>query len=109
MLGRTVHEIEYEMTHEEVIGWFEYFRRRPLGWREDQRTYMLLSALGTKARPEELFSSLTPSRGPTVEVGEGGEGGTFAQQFFGPFLEQLNDQDKDRHPGADGLSQEPAQ
>jgi hypothetical protein len=50
--------IENEMSHQELIGWFEYFRRRPPGWQEDQRTAMLVNVFGAKKSPEELFPSL---------------------------------------------------
>lgn len=59
LLGRTVHEVRYEMTHAELEGWFDYFKRRPPGWREDQRTYMMVSAwAGSKVKPEAMFPSL---------------------------------------------------
>ena len=31
-----------KMSYQEYIGWCEYFTARPLGWREDNRTMMLL-------------------------------------------------------------------
>lgn len=58
LLGRTVQEIRDEMPFRELQGWFEYFERRPVGWREDQRTSMLLNAWGAKVSPEKLFPSL---------------------------------------------------
>lgn len=45
------------MPYTELLGWFEYFKQRPHGWQEDQRTYMLLSAQGVKEKPERLFTS----------------------------------------------------
>ena len=57
VLGRRVPEIK-SWPHEEVLAWFEYLERRPLGWREDLRTHYLLSAQGVKAKPHEVFSSL---------------------------------------------------
>jgi len=47
-----------EMPYEEFLGWLHYFKMRPADWREDQRTYMLLSAQGVKKKPEEIFASL---------------------------------------------------
>lgn len=38
--------------------WGAYFRRRPLGWREDQRTFLLLQAQGYKGEPGSVFASL---------------------------------------------------
>jgi hypothetical protein len=46
------------MPYEELIGWSEYLAERPYGWREDQRTMLLLQAAGVKERPEKVFSSL---------------------------------------------------
>jgi hypothetical protein len=47
-----------DMPYEELLGWINYFERRPVGWREDDRSAKLLQAWGTKAKPWELFSSL---------------------------------------------------
>ena len=52
-----VYRLQEEMPYEEFVTWFEYFRQRPIGWREDDRTYKLLQAQGVKAKPEEVFSS----------------------------------------------------
>jgi hypothetical protein len=60
------------MSYEEMAGWFTYFNTRPIGWREDQRTFMLLSAQGVKAKAETLFPSLRAISGgnkPTVQDG----------------------------------------
>lgn len=46
------------MSYEEFTGWCKYFKQRPYGWREDNRTAMLLQAQGVKQKPELLFSSL---------------------------------------------------
>jgi len=56
-LGVRVSELE-SWPNSEVMDWIEYFRRRPVGWREDHRTHYLLSAQGVKAKGHELFSSL---------------------------------------------------
>jgi len=47
-----------EMPQTELLKWGQYFSKRPIGWREDQRTYMLLSAQGYKGKPEDLFPTL---------------------------------------------------
>jgi hypothetical protein len=57
-LHMPVYRLLTEMPYEELLGWFEYFRQRPSGWQEDQRTYMLLQAQGVKEKPEKLFSSI---------------------------------------------------
>jgi len=46
------------MPYVELLKWASFFNRRPVGWREDQRTYMLLSAQGLKEEPETLFPTL---------------------------------------------------
>jgi hypothetical protein len=50
--------MEENMTYEEFLKWFQYFERRPVGWREDDRTYKLLQAQGLKATPGVVFPSL---------------------------------------------------
>jgi hypothetical protein len=47
------------MTYEEFVGWIEYFKRRPVGWREDNRAAVIaMSMAGDKVKPEQLFHSL---------------------------------------------------
>lgn len=46
------------MPYEELIKWSAYFRKRPIGWREDQRTYLLLQAQGYKGKAEDVFVTL---------------------------------------------------
>ena len=58
LLHRTVYEIENEISYEEFLGWCDYFERRPPGWRDDQRTYMQLSAWGVKEKADKVFPSL---------------------------------------------------
>jgi len=53
-----VHEIHHSMPYEELLGWFTFFKKRPVGWREDQRTYLTLRSAGVKADAEDLFVSL---------------------------------------------------
>jgi|APGre2960657404_1045060.scaffolds.fasta_scaffold25755_3 hypothetical protein len=57
-LHMPVYRLLKEMPYEELLGWFEYFKQRPVGWQDDQRTYMLLQAQGVKEKPERLFNSL---------------------------------------------------
>lgn len=61
-LGITVRQLLFEMDYEEFMGWQSYFSKRPMGWQEDNRAYMLLSAQGVKAKPEALFPSLAAMR-----------------------------------------------
>lgn len=46
------------MPYEEMLGWFEYFSIRPVGWREDTRAAMIIRSAGVKAKPHELFHTL---------------------------------------------------
>ena len=47
------------MPYEEFNGWMLFFKHRPVGWQEDQRTYLLLSAQGVKKKPQEIFPTLS--------------------------------------------------
>lgn len=53
-----VYKIKEEMPQEELVGWGSYFKKRPAGWREDQRVALLLQAQGYKGKPEDLFPTL---------------------------------------------------
>jgi len=46
------------MPYEELVKWVDFFKSRPVGWREDQRTFMLLKAQGVKSSAQELFPTL---------------------------------------------------
>lgn len=46
------------MPYDELLGWLSYFERRPIGWREDDRTFKLLQAQGVKEKPWGIFPSL---------------------------------------------------
>ena len=53
-----VYKIHQEMPQEELVKWVSYFKKRPVGWREDQRTFLMLQAQGYKGKPEDVFVSL---------------------------------------------------
>jgi hypothetical protein len=53
-----VYKLSEEMPHDEYLKWFAYFNKRPLGWREDQRIYRILQAMGIKAKPDAIFETL---------------------------------------------------
>lgn len=43
------------------MGWSDYFERRPIGWREDDRTFKLMQVSSFSKldkRPEEIFPTL---------------------------------------------------
>jgi len=46
------------MPYTELLKWITFFHRRPVGWREDQRTFLLLKAQGYKGKGEDLFTTL---------------------------------------------------
>lgn len=46
------------MPYDELLGWQDYFNRRPYGWREDLRTSYLLRAAGEDVKPSDKFPSL---------------------------------------------------
>lgn len=49
-----------DMPYDEYLGWGEYFKRSPIGWREDYRAAMIMKASGTDIKPEQIFPSLKP-------------------------------------------------
>lgn len=49
-----------EMPYEELCAWVRFFNRRPIGWREDYRTYLIMKAFGIKEGPTKIFDSLKP-------------------------------------------------
>ena len=53
-----VYQLKSEIPYPELLGWFEYFKLRPPGWQEDNRTALLMKAFGVKEKPEEIFPSL---------------------------------------------------
>ncbi len=54
----TVNELLNTMPYEEFLGWIDYFKQRPIGWREDNRTFMTMRSFGVKIKPEDAFQSL---------------------------------------------------
>ncbi len=46
------------MPYDELIRWVEYFEKRPVGWREDDRIYKVLQTQGVKEKPWNIFNSL---------------------------------------------------
>lgn len=46
------------MPYEEFMAWMIYFEKRPVGWREDDRTFKSMQIHGDKRKPWEVFSSL---------------------------------------------------
>jgi len=46
------------MPYDELLKWTSFFKQRPVGWQEDQRTFLLLRAAGVKGSAESIFQSL---------------------------------------------------
>lgn len=53
-----VYKLEQEMPYTELLKWVDFFNKRPVGWREDQRTYLILRSQGVKESAENLFPTL---------------------------------------------------
>ena len=53
-----VYVILEQMPYEELRKWITFFQERPTGWREDQRTYLLMKAFGFKGKASDIFPTL---------------------------------------------------
>lgn len=53
-----VYKLLQEMPHDELLCWIMYLEQRPIGWRDDDRTFKLLQAQGYKGKPGSVFTSL---------------------------------------------------
>jgi hypothetical protein len=89
-LGLPASYVESEMSNKELTGWFNYFERRPPGWREDQRTAMLVNAFGAKKKPEELFPSLKSMQQAEAKAGSSKKL-SVAQQFMMRFGDRFKE------------------
>ena len=47
-----------EIPYTELLGWLDYFDRRPVDWRDDDRTLKLLQVQGFKGSGSSIFASL---------------------------------------------------
>lgn len=55
-----VYKLVAEMPHEELLGWYSFLQKRPLGWREDYRAGIIASSFGAKVPLAQMFPSLEP-------------------------------------------------
>jgi len=47
------------MPYSELLKWVNYFKIRPIGWREDYRTFLQMTSIsGSKEKPENIFPSI---------------------------------------------------
>jgi len=53
-----LYELLAQMSFKEYLMWAAYFEQRPPGWREDDRTFKMMKALGAKANAGDVFPSL---------------------------------------------------
>jgi hypothetical protein len=57
------------VSYEEYLGWLNFFERQPPGWREDLRTYYIMSSMsGSKTKPEDIFPSIAQLRQSEIEA-----------------------------------------
>lgn len=48
------------MPHSEFVNWIKFLNARPPGWRDDQRSFLLLKQAGFKGKATDLFPALVP-------------------------------------------------
>lgn len=46
------------MPYTELLKWVDYFNKRPVGYQEDNRTFLLMKSFGATGNPEDYFTSL---------------------------------------------------
>lgn len=73
-LRMPVYKLVEEMPYVELLGWQRYFERRPVGWREDDRTVKIMQVMGCSQKPQEIFESLSvvyaEAKKPRVKDGQ---------------------------------------
>ena len=75
------------MPYEEFAGWQEYFRRRPPGWRDDNRAAIIsMSMAGSDVKPEDLFDSLRVIKQQSAQT-------SISDQFVSRFGHMFKDGD----------------
>lgn len=60
-----MYKLADEMPYEELLAWMNYLERRPVGWRDDDRTYKYLQTQGVKEKPWRVFGALKAIYQPT--------------------------------------------
>jgi len=46
------------MSYDELLGWLDYFKRRPPGWRSDDRAWKIMQSNGSKGDGTKIFPAL---------------------------------------------------
>lgn len=82
------------MDYEELLGWMEYFRRRPPEWRADNRAAVATIAIsssfsGSNLKPEDLFDSLRVIK---KEVTKTSNTTSIGQKFFDRFSNRMTEE-----------------
>ena len=72
-LRMPVYKLFSEIPYDEYIGWIKYFEKRPIGWREDDRTYKLLQTQGVKEKAGSIFPTLNAIYTSSSETSTEGE------------------------------------
>lgn len=58
-MGMPVEEMLDSMSYHEYIGWLKFLKARPIGWREDLRTYYIMSSMAPmKKSASEMFPTV---------------------------------------------------
>ena len=70
------------MPYEELLGWINYLERRPIGWREDLRSYNFMCTQGYDKKPGDLY----PSLGKIYEEPKEKEEGSLGPSFKGSLM-----------------------
>jgi hypothetical protein len=79
------------MPASELRKWTEYLEARPIGWREDQRTSLMMNAQGVKKSGHEIFPSLAAlQKWQDQREDEDVMRQTLSKSVFGALLESAN-------------------
>ena len=57
-LRMPVYKLLEEMPYTELKGWGTYFKKYPVGWREDRRAAVIAQSMGAKFDTNFVFSTL---------------------------------------------------
>jgi len=95
MLGCSHYTLVEELSNEEFLGWVNFFERNPDGWRDDLRTYYIMSSMsGGKQKPEDIFPSIKRLKQEEADMTEEEERIKAMRSFqaspFGALMAQAN-------------------
>lgn len=79
------------MPADELNKWAQYLAARPIGWREDNRTSMLLGVQGVKQSGPDLFPTLAAlKKWEDEKPEEDAMRNSLRKSVFGALLEKAN-------------------